>query len=57
MYYQVDEDVVKTVVSVLTAEEQAMGLQQPSGIGQRPHLMTIDHYPTGKFVNVGYLRP
>jgi len=49
--------VVKTIVSVLTAEEQAMGLQQPSGIGQRPRPMTIDHYPTGEFVNVGYLRP
>jgi len=56
-YHQVDEAVVKAVVSVLTAEEQAMGLQQPSGIGQRPRPMTIDHYPTGKFVNVGYLMP
>ena len=48
---------VKAVVSVLSAEEQAVGLQQPSGIGQRPRPMTIDHYPTGKFVHVGYLMP
>jgi len=32
----VDEAVVKAVVSVLTAEEQALGLQQPSGIGWHP---------------------
>jgi len=49
--------VVKAVVSVLTAEEQALGLQQPSGIGQRPFPMKIDHYLIGKFVNVGYLMP
>jgi hypothetical protein len=52
IYHQVDEAVVKTVVSVLTAEEQAMGLQQPSGIGQRPRPMSIDHYPTGKCIHV-----
>jgi len=52
-----DEAVLKAVVGVLTAEEQALGLQQPSGIGRRPCPMTIDHYPTGKFVNVGYLMP
>lgn len=56
-HHQVDEAVVKAVVSVLTAEEQAMGLQQPAGIGQRPRPMTIDHYPTGKFVHVGYIMP
>ncbi|NXX37368.1 YTDC2 helicase, partial [Nicator chloris] len=33
---QVDEATVRTVVAVLTAEEQSAGLQQPSGIGQRP---------------------
>jgi len=53
----VAEAVLKTVVIVLTAEEQAMGLQQPSGIGQQPRSVTIDRYPTGEFVNVGYLRP
>ncbi|XP_069677317.1 3'-5' RNA helicase YTHDC2-like isoform X2 [Periplaneta americana] len=44
---QVDEAVVKTIINVLTAEEQALGLQQPSGIGQRPRPMTIDYYPAG----------
>ncbi|NXB92382.1 YTDC2 helicase, partial [Vidua chalybeata] len=33
---QVDEATVRAVVAVLTAEEQSVGLQQPSGIGQRP---------------------
>ncbi|NXR39668.1 YTDC2 helicase, partial [Zosterops hypoxanthus] len=33
---QVDEATVRAVVAVLTAEEQSAGLQQPSGIGQRP---------------------
>jgi hypothetical protein len=55
-YHQVDEAVVKVAVSVLTAEEQPLGLQQPSGIGQCPS-MIIDHYPTGKFIHMGYLMP
>jgi hypothetical protein len=46
IFIQVDEAVVKTVVSVLTAEEQALGLQQPSATGQRPHPMTIHHNQT-----------
>lgn len=33
---QADEATVRAVVAVLTAEEQSAGLQQPSGIGQRP---------------------
>ncbi|XP_064497301.1 3'-5' RNA helicase YTHDC2 isoform X2 [Pseudopipra pipra] len=33
---QADEATVRTIVAVLTAEEQSAGLQQPSGIGQRP---------------------
>jgi hypothetical protein len=53
IYLQVDEAVVKTVVSVITAEEQALGLQQPSGIGQRPLPMTIHHNQTVE----GYLMP
>lgn len=44
---QVDEHVVKTVISVLTAEEQSLGLQQPVGIGQRPRPMSVDSYPPG----------
>jgi hypothetical protein len=31
--------VIKAVVSVLTNEEQSLGLQQPAGIGQRPRPM------------------
>ncbi|KAG7240878.1 hypothetical protein INR49_023452 [Caranx melampygus] len=33
---QQDEAIIQTLVSVLTSEEQGAGLQQPSGIGQRP---------------------
>ncbi|XP_053934447.1 3'-5' RNA helicase YTHDC2-like [Cuculus canorus] len=37
---QVDETTVRAIVAVLSTEEQAAGLQQPSGIGQRPRLMS-----------------
>ncbi|XP_078314413.1 3'-5' RNA helicase YTHDC2-like [Crassostrea virginica] len=37
---QVDEAVIKAVISVLGNEEQALGFQQPAGIGQRPRPMT-----------------
>jgi hypothetical protein len=47
--------VVKTVISVLTAEEQAVGLQQPSGIGQRPRPVSIDNYHSGKFIHISYV--
>lgn len=40
-----DEQVIKTLVTVLTAEEQACGLQQPQGIGQRPRPVLVDYYP------------
>lgn len=46
-----DEAVVKTIINVLTAEEQVVGLQQPSGIGQRPRPVSIDYYPSGKFIH------
>lgn len=42
---QQDEQVVKTLVSVITCEEQACGLQQPLGIGQRPRPLLVDYYP------------
>lgn len=42
---QVDEAVVRAVVGVLTAEEQALGIQQPAGIGQRPRPMATDFCP------------
>ncbi|CAL9682575.1 unnamed protein product [Knipowitschia caucasica] len=39
---QQDEAVIRALVSVLSAEEQSVGLQQPTGIGQRPRPMTIE---------------
>lgn len=42
---QQDEQVIKTIVSVLSNQEQAHGLQQPSGIGQRPRPLIVDYYP------------
>uniref|UniRef100_A0AAY4BH52 RNA helicase n=1 Tax=Denticeps clupeoides TaxID=299321 RepID=A0AAY4BH52_9TELE len=37
-----DESTIQALVSILTAEEQAVNLQQPSGIGQRPRPMASD---------------
>lgn len=37
-----DEAVIRTLVSVLSAEEQRAGLQQPTGIGQRPRTITSE---------------
>ncbi|KAA0717455.1 putative ATP-dependent RNA helicase YTHDC2 [Triplophysa tibetana] len=42
---QLDEATIHTLVSVLSAEEQASGLQQPTGIGQRPRPMNSDDTP------------
>lgn len=39
---QLDEATIRAVVSVLCAEEQAAGLQQPTGIGQRPKPVSPD---------------
>lgn len=39
---QQDEAVIRTLVSVLSAEEQRAGLQQPTGIGQRPRPMASE---------------
>ena len=33
------QNVIRAVIAVLTNEEQALGLQQPAGIGQRPRPM------------------
>ncbi len=33
------QSVIRAVIAVLTNEEQAAGLQQPAGIGQRPKPM------------------
>ncbi|KFM65505.1 putative ATP-dependent RNA helicase YTHDC2, partial [Stegodyphus mimosarum] len=40
---QADEAVLRTVVGVLIAEDQALNLQQPSGIGQRPRPLVMDY--------------
>ncbi|KAG9487928.1 hypothetical protein GDO78_007629 [Eleutherodactylus coqui] len=42
---QVDEATIRAVISMLTAEEQSVGLQQPSGIGQRPRPMSSEELP------------
>ncbi|XP_038072672.1 3'-5' RNA helicase YTHDC2-like isoform X2 [Patiria miniata] len=39
-----DEAVLRTIVKVLSNEEQSLGLQQPVGIGQRPKPMAMDHF-------------
>ncbi|XP_033952296.1 3'-5' RNA helicase YTHDC2 [Pseudochaenichthys georgianus] len=39
---QQDEAIIRTLVSVLGAEEQGAGLQQPTGIGQRPRPITSE---------------
>ncbi|AWP14850.1 putative ATP-dependent RNA helicase YTHDC2 [Scophthalmus maximus] len=44
-YNQKDEAVLQTLVSVLTEEEQQAGLQQPTGIGQRPRPMMPGEWP------------
>ena len=42
LWSQSDEMTIRTVVGVLTNEEQALGLQQPAGIGQRPRPMSTE---------------
>lgn len=39
---QLDESTIRTLVSVLSAEEQSAGLQQPTGIGQRPRPVSAE---------------
>ncbi|KAK2819379.1 hypothetical protein Q5P01_024940 [Channa striata] len=39
---QQDKVTLQTLVSVLAAEEQRTGLQQPTGIGQRPRPMSLE---------------
>ena len=39
---QVDNSVVETLVNILSAEEQNLGLTQPAGIGQRPQQFPAD---------------
>ncbi|XP_068103375.1 3'-5' RNA helicase YTHDC2 isoform X2 [Hyperolius riggenbachi] len=42
---QMDEATIQTVIAVLSAEEHAAGLQQPSGIGQRPRPISSEELP------------
>ncbi|NXA16827.1 YTDC2 helicase, partial [Sapayoa aenigma] len=42
---QADEATVRAIVAVLTAEEQSAGLQQPSGVGQRPRPVAPEELP------------
>uniref|UniRef100_A0A8C9ZMW2 RNA helicase n=1 Tax=Sander lucioperca TaxID=283035 RepID=A0A8C9ZMW2_SANLU len=42
---QQDEAIIRTLVSVCLTEEQGAGLQQPTGIGQRPRPMTSEDGP------------
>ncbi|BHF65335.1 3'-5' RNA helicase ythdc2 [Sparganum proliferum] len=39
---QQDEAILSTIVAVLTAEEQVLGLRQPSGVGARPRPMVTE---------------
>ncbi|KAL2100516.1 hypothetical protein ACEWY4_004910 [Coilia grayii] len=43
---QLDEATLRALVGALGAEEQAAGLQQPTGIGQRPRPMASDDTPS-----------
>ncbi|XP_059214340.1 3'-5' RNA helicase YTHDC2 isoform X2 [Centropristis striata] len=49
---QQDEAIIRTLVSVLAAEEQGAGLQQPTGIGQRPRPMSSEDGPQASMRNV-----
>ncbi|XP_038625680.1 3'-5' RNA helicase YTHDC2 isoform X2 [Tachyglossus aculeatus] len=42
---QIDELTLKAIIAVITTEEQAAGLQQPIGIGQRPRPISSDDLP------------
>nr|XP_041567359.1 LOW QUALITY PROTEIN: 3'-5' RNA helicase YTHDC2 [Taeniopygia guttata] len=45
LWSEVDETTVRAITAVLSAEEQSAGLQQPSGIGQRPRPVTCEELP------------
>uniref|UniRef100_A0A8C5N2A5 3'-5' RNA helicase YTHDC2 n=1 Tax=Leptobrachium leishanense TaxID=445787 RepID=A0A8C5N2A5_9ANUR len=42
---QIDEATIRAIISILSTEEQSAGLQQPSGIGQRPRPMSSEELP------------
>ncbi|XP_048787874.1 3'-5' RNA helicase YTHDC2-like isoform X3 [Lagopus muta] len=43
---QADEITIRTIVSVLSTEEQFAGLLQPSGVGQRPRPVSYNELPS-----------
>ncbi|NXB70850.1 YTDC2 helicase, partial [Donacobius atricapilla] len=45
LWSQLDETAVRVITAVLSAKEQSAGLQQPSGIGQRPRPVTCEEFP------------
>lgn len=45
LWSEVDETTLRAITAVLSAEEQSAGLQQPSGIGQRPRPVTCEELP------------
>ncbi|XP_037535032.1 3'-5' RNA helicase YTHDC2 [Nematolebias whitei] len=48
---QQDEAILQTLISVLGAEEMEAGLQQPTGIGQRPIPMSTEDIPQSSVRN------
>lgn len=40
-----DEDLVRVLADILMAEDQAIGLEQPAGVGQRPVPMNTEYCP------------
>ncbi|XP_071845788.1 3'-5' RNA helicase YTHDC2-like isoform X2 [Apostichopus japonicus] len=51
---EADESVLRTLITVLTSEEQALGLQQPVGVGQRPKPMAMDNFNSPPQKSVGH---
>uniref|UniRef100_A0A8C3L563 RNA helicase n=1 Tax=Chrysolophus pictus TaxID=9089 RepID=A0A8C3L563_CHRPC len=43
---QADEITIRTIISVLSTEEQFAGLLQPSGVGQRPRPVSYNEIPS-----------
>ncbi|KAJ8029622.1 3'-5' RNA helicase YTHDC2 [Holothuria leucospilota] len=50
---QADEAILRTLITVLSSEEQALGLQQPVGVGQRPKPMAMDNFNSPPQKSVG----
>ncbi|XP_072038537.1 3'-5' RNA helicase YTHDC2-like [Amphiura filiformis] len=50
---QADEGVLNAILKVLSNEEQAVGLQQPVGVGQRPRPVAVEHFNSPPRSNIG----